>query len=217
MPCTRLCFNFQAQDWHTYKLSKIKCWHARRLLSPLAGSGPRHYCILGLPLPPLGTTTAPSRLQHGGGVAGVPVGLTRFGLGGGLAAASSPPALSELSESHMCSCQATRDQVRSIGRGRPATPWRAAGRRIQIASEWRELRHWAQPAGGSLPRRCRLGAGAGLRGRPLPAGLSITKGGWVGSKKIGTHGAVDSAYQDFLISRDSIEFIFEEHLIYTLY
>ena len=39
-----------------------------------------------------------------------------------------------------------------------------------------------------MPRRGRRGAGAGLRGRPEPAGPSITEGGWVGSKEIRSSG-----------------------------
>ena len=104
-----------------------------------------------------------------------------------LAAVSSPPALSESSESHVRPCRATRDRVGPNPAGRPRR-----GGPPAVVSESHPSGESGDAGrrrpGGSLPRRGRRGAGAGLRGRPEPAGPSITKGGWVGSKEMGHEG-----------------------------
>ena len=87
-----------------------------------------------------------------------------------LAAASSPPALSESSDSHVRSCRATRDRVGPDAAGRPRR-----GRPLAVVSESHPSGESGDMGrrrpGGSLPR---ARAGADLRGRPEPAGPSIT-------------------------------------------
>ena len=104
-----------------------------------------------------------------------------------LAAVSSPPALSESSESHVRSCRATRDRV-----GPNPTGWSCRGGPPAVVSESHPIGESGDAGrrrqGGSLHRRGRRSAGAGLRGRPKPAGPSITEGGWVGSKEIKSFG-----------------------------
>ena len=92
-----------------------KCWHARRFGPLSAGSDSRLYCISVRPFAAArhGFEPGPGKGRHHvggiegeGGVAGGPVGRTRFGLGlswevVALAAASSPPALSHSSESKL--------------------------------------------------------------------------------------------------------------------
>ena len=92
-----------------------KCWHARRFGPLSAGSDSRLYCISVRPFAAArhGFEPGPGKGRHHvggiegeGGVAGGPVGRTRFGLGlswevVALAAASSPPALFDSSESNL--------------------------------------------------------------------------------------------------------------------
>ena len=75
-------------------------------------------------------------------------------------------------------------------RGRSATPRRAAGRRIRVASEPRERRHGAPPAGGLIVP-------------PRPVGQVC--------------GAPASRVRTFLAACVSVAFIFEAHLTCTLY
>ena len=89
-----------------------------------------------------------------------------------LTAASSPPVLSESSESHVCPCRATRDRVGPDAAG-VAGCWPSYSSRIRVttaATLGRRL------PGGPLPRRGRRGAGIRLRGRPEPTSPSITEG-----------------------------------------
>ena len=101
-----------------------------------------------------------------------------------LAAASSPPALSESSESHVRSCRATRDRVGPSAAGRPRRGGPPAVIMISESHPSGESGNTGRRRpGGSLPGCCRRGAGAGLCCRPEPAGPSITKGRvGVGSK-----------------------------------
>ena len=120
------------------------------------------------------------------------------------------PVLSDSSESHVRSYRATRDRVGpSAAAGRPASPWRAAGRRVRVGSEWRE--GGAPPAEGLVapPRQARrrgTASGPGLRGRPVPAGPSIM--GELDQNQY-TPFAQGRKYRDSsLVSRDSVKFIF---------
>ena len=90
-----------------------------------------------------------------------------------LAAASSPPELSESSDSHLRLCRATSDRVGPNGAGLP---------RRGRPSETEGARHVHRRPGSSLPCRGRRGAREGLHGRPRAGGwdrdpytVSITK------------------------------------------
>ena len=107
-------------------------------------------------------------------------------------------AFSESSESHVRSCLATRNRVGPNAADRT----RRRGRRIPVASEWRERRHEAPPAGGA-PRRGQRGAAADMHCRPDTAGPSITEGGWVGSKSLNIMARVEGTYGDSDNSRFS--------------
>ena len=137
----------------------------------------------------------------GGLVGGGPVGQRRFGLGDGPSRCSLLPSLS------FRVVGVTRAFVSGNpwpGRVRPVSPWPAAGRRIRVASEWRERRHGAPPAGGLVapPRPARR------RGRSArPAGPRITKGRVGGSKR--KYAIEGLTYGNWgLKSRGSVGFIF---------
>ena len=127
-----------------------------------------------VPSPPPGTTPRPIEdgftsaswvVVVGGGWS---VGQRRFGLGGGRSCCSLLPSRSlrvvrfarAFVSGHPRPCRARR--------GRPASSWQAAGRRIRVASEWRERRHGAPPAGGLVAPGSRRGRSA----RPARAGRS---------------------------------------------
>ena len=124
------------------------CGHAHRFGSPSAGSGPRLYCTLARPFAAAGHDPGPNRGRlHVGGMGGGGEWWARwpdtFWLGKwslSLQPHSSPPALSESFESHRLARAFVSGHPRpgQPQRGRPALPWRAAGRRIRVASEWRE-------------------------------------------------------------------------------
>ena len=87
-----------------------------------------------------------------------------------LAAASSPPELSESSDSHLRLCRATSDRVGPNGAGLP---------RRGRPSETEGARHVHRRPGSSLPCRGRRGSREGLHVRPESAE------GWrVGSKSV---------------------------------
>ena len=120
-------------------------------------------------------------------VAGGPIGQTCFGLGGGCSRCSLLP-------SRSLSLSLSRPGRTCVRVGPPATgsgPMRPAGlavagrrRRVRVASKW-----------SSLPRRGRRGAWAGLRGRPEPAGPSITEGRVSGIKTINAMALHEATYR----------------------
>ena len=91
-----------------------------------------------------------------------------------VAAASYPPALSESSEAHVGLCRAIRDLVGP--NGRPAKPWRAAGRRVRVASEWRERStNLSTSDGRNLPLLSSFKFVSGAAGGPRPPPGSLPR------------------------------------------
>ena len=101
-----------------------------------------------------------------------------------LAAASSPPALSESTVRVAHAFLSGHPRPGRAQRGRPASSWWAAGHRVRVASEWRERRHGAPPAGGSLPRPEQIcAAGRYEHHQPIPRPEKVAFGRWCGNTR----------------------------------
>ena len=127
-----------------------------------------------LPSPPPGTTPAPIEDAVTSAACGGPVGLTRFGLGGGRSCCSLLPTQS--SEYHVRSCRATRDRVGSSAAGRQ---YRANGGQQAVVSE-------SHPSGesGDTGRR-RSGGSESLPRTTMVRQLALARGSLPGQQWLG--------------------------------
>ena len=129
---------------------------------------------------PRSRSRTPSRRQHGGWWQLVGL-LDTFGLGDGRSRCSLLPSHSlRVVRVARAFYLATRDRVGPSTAGRP----NRGGPQPVVSKSHPSGKNGVtghRRSGGSLPRRGRRGAGADMRGRPEPAGLSITKGRMVGS------------------------------------